>query len=394
MPVCSYYILNSIPTQTQSVVDDGVPALCPAPRWTAGRWASSSSLSSTAQCPSTAAVRPSSASRSPSANTADPALLQVRPPFPSAADHKAADSAHSLPPAAGCLIDWLLTVPVEQRATVEDVAHHWWLNLGSEGCMCDCPWPRPQKDGSALCSAPLRSTACINWQSDEAGGGGGACSLRRSSKENVAPPTNADMKQHKGILKAQQSFDSLFLSRHSAPLLCIAAPQVRDTLMHVPHVHTTGSPPTSALSQPSSKVPKKGILKTQCEGGPSSGSHAVDPSCPHQQPHWRPPDPQDAPSCPTSSEEAVRRRKGILKRNGKFSRSLDPPTATEILQVPGGAEHSRPSSSVSEESLFSCDSFHLLDLSVQTKRQLFSSGRQRSLCSSEDELELLGEGRG
>lgn len=304
------------------------------------------------------------------------------PPLQSPAAHQAADSAHWLPPAAGCLIDWLLTVPVEQRATVEDVAHHWWLNLGTEDRLCDCPWPRPFQDGSAACSAPLRPAACINWQSDEAAAGG-AASLRRSSKENAAPPAGTDRKQPKGILKAQRSFDSLFLSRHSAPLLYSAAPQA-----HVALAQAAGSLPPSAYSQSSSKMPKKGILKTQCGGDLGTGGHAGDPTCP------RPPLLEDGPPAPQPSEEAVRRRKGILKRNGKFSRSMDLPTTTEVLWPPGGADHSRTSSLVSEESLFSCDSFHLLDLSVQTKRQLFSPRRQQSTCSSEDELELLEEGRG
>ena len=111
--------------------------------------------------------------------------------------------------------------------------------------------------------------------------------------------------------------------------------------------------------------------------------------------------------------EAVRRRGGILKRNGKFSRSLDlpdeprpsrsgPPVFPEVLQRllreagdtgRGRGSLSRPSSAVSEDSLFSSDSFDLLDLSVQSHRRIiFSGGARRSACSSEEDLgELRGE---
>lgn len=110
---------------------------------------------------------------------------------------------------------------------------------------------------------------------------------------------------------------------------------------------------------------------------------------------------------PTMRTEAVRRRKGILKRNGKFSRSLDlpgesrsappssVPTFPEALQqlLQGAAakegQRSRPSSVVSEDSLFSCDSFDLLDLSAQSRRRMFAHGRQHSTCSSEEDLEPL-----
>ncbi|XP_028850554.1 NUAK family SNF1-like kinase 2 isoform X2 [Denticeps clupeoides] len=37
-------------------------------------------------------------------------------------------------PSDACpLIDWMLTVCVEDRATVEDIASHWWVNNGSDG---------------------------------------------------------------------------------------------------------------------------------------------------------------------------------------------------------------------------------------------------------------------
>uniref|UniRef100_A0A3Q0SDI3 non-specific serine/threonine protein kinase n=1 Tax=Amphilophus citrinellus TaxID=61819 RepID=A0A3Q0SDI3_AMPCI len=248
------------------------------------------------------------------------------------------------PPSDACaLIDWLLTVRVDERATIEDVANHWWVNWGYEESVCDCP--------SSL--LPLKH--------DCGGGGrvrGGMSSLRKSRKENAIPQS-------------------------------------------------------AQGASPSSKMPKKGILKNLYgrESGYGSSSDRrgsgvgiiesnAGESCSHKQQTCLP----GVQGSPTMHAEAVRRRKGILKRNGKFSRSLDlpdnhhsspsptpaifPEALQHLLQTAGDAEgrHSRPSSVVSEDSLFSSDSFDLLDLSFQSRRKIFSRGVQHG---SEEDLEQL-----
>lgn len=387
------------------------------------------------------------------------------------------------PPDACALIDWLLTVRVDERATIEDVANHWWVNWGYEECVCDCS-SSPHQD----CPSPLLARY-IDWQNrvtasssmtvdpacsssesscsphlsphpfyfsfplkaDRGGGGGrthgGMSCLRKSRKENTIPQTalgacgsvcatapssattsstsTIERKKPKGILKPQRSFDSVFHSppkENSPATPCNAAPQPYRTHPLV-HTHTevlsTNLPPPSTFSQPSSKMPKKGILKNLYGGESgyassserrSSGSGSgvagkVSPSglCSYN-PHPCLPESEDSPTMRT---EAVRRRKGILKRNGKFSHSLDlpddhhlssssapmmfPEALQQLLQGTGGAEGScsRPSSVVSEDSLFSSDSFDLLDLSAQARGRVFSQGTQRSACSSEDDLEHL-----
>ncbi|XP_038142207.1 NUAK family SNF1-like kinase 1 [Cyprinodon tularosa] len=63
------------------------------------------------------------------------------------------------PPSDACaLIDWLLTVRPEERATIEDVAHHWWVNWGYEESVCDCPTSPHQE-----CPSPLLARY-IDWQ--------------------------------------------------------------------------------------------------------------------------------------------------------------------------------------------------------------------------------------
>ncbi len=379
------------------------------------------------------------------------------------------------PTDACALIDWLLTVRVDERATIEDVANHWWVNWGFEESVCDCPSSPHQECPSPLLARYIDwqnqvaatsnmtvDPACLSSDSscppqlsphpfyfslplkcDRGGGGGrvrgGMSSLRKSRKENAIPQTalgacggvcataasstaisctsTIERKKPKGILKPQRSFDSVFHSppkENSSSQPCNAAPQPHRTNA-LAHTHTdvlsTSLPPPSTFSQPSSKMPKKGILKNlygaesgygssserRISGAGAKESDAGD-LCSHKQ-HTRLPAAEDSPTLRT---EAVRRRKGILKRNGKFSRSLDlpddhhspaifPEALQQLLQATGGAEgrRSRPSSVVSEDSLFSSDSFDLLDLSVQSRRRIFSPGMQHSACSSEEDLEHL-----
>ncbi|KAG7243766.1 hypothetical protein INR49_009029 [Caranx melampygus] len=369
---------------------------------------------------------------------------------------------------ACALIDWLLTVRVDERATIEDVANHWWVNWGYEESVCDCPSSPHQE-----CPSPLLARY-IDWQnrvaaagnmtvdpgcltsdsscpsqryhhpfyfslplkSDRGGGGGGGrvrggvSSLRKSRKENAIPQTaqeacggvcataassavvsstsSIERKKPKGILKPQRSFDSVFHSppkENSPSQPCNNSPQAYRTytlaLTHA-EVLSTSLPSASTFSQPSSKMPKKGILKNLYEGnrrGSRAGVKESDTG--DQKQHSCLPAAADSPTMRT---EAVRRRKGILKRNGKFSRSLDlpddhhlapssaslmfPEALQQLLQPAEGAEgrRSRPSSVVSEDSLFSSDSFDLLDLSAQTRRRMFSRGLHHSTCSSEDDL--------
>uniref|UniRef100_UPI0037E7DA2D NUAK family SNF1-like kinase 1 n=1 Tax=Semicossyphus pulcher TaxID=241346 RepID=UPI0037E7DA2D len=385
------------------------------------------------------------------------------------------------PPSDACaLIDWLLTVRVDERATIEDVANHWWVNWGFEESVCDCP------SSSQECPSPLLARY-IDWQnrvaaasnmtvdpgclssdspcspqpsahpfyfslplrSDRGAGGGGRVrggisSVRKSRKENTIPqtalgapggvcatsassaaissPSSIERKKPKGILKPQRSFDSVFHippKENSPSQPCNAAPQPYCThaLAHTrSEVLSTSLPPASSFSQPSSKMPKKGILKNLYSRESVYGSSSdrrisgaggketdVGDLCADKQ-HTSLP---VAEGSPTMRTEAVRRRKGILKRNGKFSRSLDlpdghrsspssvptifPEALQQLLQATGGADgrRSRPSSVVSEDSLFSSDSFDLLDLSAQSRRRSFSRGMQHSGCSSEEDLEQL-----
>uniref|UniRef100_A0A3P9DPW6 non-specific serine/threonine protein kinase n=1 Tax=Maylandia zebra TaxID=106582 RepID=A0A3P9DPW6_9CICH len=329
------------------------------------------------------------------------------------------------PPSDACaLIGWLLTVRVDERATIEDVANHWWVNWGYEESVCDCPsFPHQE------CPSPLLARY-IDWQNQVAAASNSSGLPQHASnpfyfslplKHECGGGARVDvcLATPKGILKHQRSLDSVFHTppRDNSPSqLCNTAPQPCRThsLTHayVDVLSTSLLSPTT-FSQPSSKMPKKGILKNLYGGESGYGSSSdrrgsgvgstdsnAGQSCSHKQQTCLP----GVEDSPTMRTEAVRRRKGILKRNGKFSRSLDlpdnhqsspsptpaifPEALQHLLQTAGDAEgrHSRPSSVVSEDSLFSSDSFDLLDLSSQSRRKIFSRGVRHS---SEDDLEQL-----
>ncbi|XP_077467597.1 NUAK family SNF1-like kinase 1 isoform X1 [Stigmatopora argus] len=358
----------------------------------------------------------------------------------------------NIPSDACALIDWLLTVRVDERATIEDVANHWWVNWGYEESLCDCTSSSSHPD----CASPLLARY-IDWQNrlvnslasepgrlpaesncqplhshyfslplrPERGGKvrAGMSSVRKSPKENTISQTTpsacgaaaqsstaaSERKKPKSILKHQRSFESvLHSSSKEAPPPGTVDPKLYQT-------HALGEVLSGSLlspctfTQPSSKMPKKGILKNVYEGDSGYVISSVgresresnDAGARSKKQNAFVPASEDSPTMHT---EAVRRRKGILKRNGKFSRSLDlpdeqhlpppsdrmtfPGTLQQFLQAKIGVDdhHSRPSSVVSEDSLFSSDSFDLLDLSTQSQRSLFPHGVQHTACSSEEDL--------
>ncbi|XP_072305912.1 NUAK family SNF1-like kinase 1 [Eucyclogobius newberryi] len=331
------------------------------------------------------------------------------------------------PPSDACaLIDWLLSVCVEDRATIEDVANHWWVNWGYEESVCDCP------SFAQDCPSPLLARY-IDWQNQVTAASHFSLkteqevgrarthvgSLKKSRKcgstsENAIPQTplrvvcaasTVESKKPKGILKQQRSFDSVFQSQptESTPSL------TRNNSRTLPSLDVLSNRESSAFNHHSYKMPKKGILKNLYDGLSDydpSGEKAISVVSAENVGLCSSKPESAANESPNLRMEAIRRKKGILKRNGKFSRSLDlpdnhdfmsfqttklPETLQRLLPSTGVGEMSRPSSVVSEDSLFSTDSFDTLDLSAQSRHRLFSRGsQQQSGFGSEEELECRG----
>ncbi|XP_069499370.1 NUAK family SNF1-like kinase 1 [Ambystoma mexicanum] len=304
------------------------------------------------------------------------------------------------------LIDWMLTVNAKYRATIEDIANHWWVNWGFEAAVCDC-------DLAQDCHSPLlaRYIDCQNTLSFE---GRGFCGeaihppessprldeskeheagLRKSKKENdIKHPqqdtvTKATSKKPKGILKKRSSFDSAFFTSsrftENVSPLCYGDGQGKQDCK----VQSAGSLDRAGTSRRESPMtlPRKGILKKHYEresGYSSSPERGVSTVCP--------PTPDQSKEHPVRSEKGQRSRKGILKRNGKFSTSLDLPIDCSTLKLSDSLKDlllfgGRPSSVISDDSFLSSDSFDLLDMTTESKRQFFSHLDRAAVYSSASE---------
>ncbi|XP_051977194.1 NUAK family SNF1-like kinase 1 [Xyrauchen texanus] len=263
------------------------------------------------------------------------------------------------------LIRWMLMVNPERRATVEDIANHWWVNWGWKTSVCDCQTQREN-------SSPMLARF-IDWQNrtdvqtgkaqrPDSGNKTNvtnislapAWRLRKSMKENdggiwSVADEKPGLKRPKSILKTRatsgdqrsQSLCEVELRRsiYYQDSECGSSPEREDTL---------GGSPAKIVSM----LPKKGILKNnqQRESGYYSsperskssellGGATVQPPSNISPPKW------------------TIGRKGILKRNGKYSTQSSTPAVGLHGEVPVDSSlsksQSRPSSIVYEETVLS-----------------------------------------
>ncbi|XP_030063520.1 NUAK family SNF1-like kinase 1 [Microcaecilia unicolor] len=308
------------------------------------------------------------------------------------------------------LIDWMLTVNIKGRATIEDIANHWWVNWGYDTIVCDC-------DLAQECHSPLlaRYIDCQNTESFGFHGGQQeksslklreitryeAC-LRKSKKENDIKQSHHDAasnvtsKKPKGILKKRNSFDSAFFSTSFSESLSKICDPVGQEL-YAPaaeQANTFGNVETRS-PELILKLPKKGILKkpyTRESGYSSSPERGIFSGSPSITEN-------STKENMERSKKGVQHRKGILKRNGRFSTSLDLPVDCSALKLSDSLQDlilcgwqtanssSRPSSIISDDSFLSGDSFDLLDMAAITKRQLFAHSAQSIVYSSASEEE-------
>ncbi|XP_051873126.1 NUAK family SNF1-like kinase 1 [Pristis pectinata] len=319
---------------------------------------------------------------------------------------------------AHALIDWMLSVNPGKRATIEDIANHWWVNWGYDAPVCDCV---SEND----CRSPLL-VRYIDWQNRDGYSNQGkketedvqgvensvhkspkaeirqeGC-LKKSKKENdithpqydakLQTATSKDTnKKPKGILKTRTSFDSDLSTT------------VTDMHSQWIETKTTTAEPANTFykvytvpAKTYTSMPLKGILKNSCqrESGYSSSPEHIESMD------------RDTAAIPSKSSQkqseivsgkVVYRKKGILKRNGKFSISLDLPddcssfklsdSLKDLILGSGRQSTSRPSSVISDDSILSSDSFDLLDPTAEGKR-LFSQSKHGSIhcLGSEDNL--------
>ncbi|NXF11901.1 NUAK1 kinase, partial [Smithornis capensis] len=327
------------------------------------------------------------------------------------------------------LIRWMLMVNPERRATIEDIANHWWVNWGYKSSVCDCDAMRdsespllarfidwhhrstglqPETDTKIKClSKPKGPEVTLERQR----------SLKKSKKENdiaqsiqeggAESATKPTSKRPKGILKKRSNSEH---RSHSAGFIeGVVSPTSAFKLEQ--ELCRTGVAIKSVVegeiagkygTKQSSLMPKKGILKKtqQRESG-----------------YYSSPERSESSELLDNNDEAVNsetspgvtepsrngsyshscRRKGILKHNSKYSTSStesalispDTPTleAMEEVVLPGDAlprSYSRPSSVISDDSILSSDSFDLLDLQENRPNRQ----RIRSCVSAENFLQI------
>uniref|UniRef100_A0A3B3VML4 non-specific serine/threonine protein kinase n=1 Tax=Poecilia latipinna TaxID=48699 RepID=A0A3B3VML4_9TELE len=220
-------------------------------------------------------------------------------------------------PSDACgLIRWMLMVNPERRATIEEVAGHWWLNWGyQQPLLCERK------------NSLTEQTSSLVW-------------LRRTSR-----PLLENGSKMRCLLRSQVGGGEIVRQRS------LRRSQKENNVSQTVNETITDSRPCKGiLKRP---LPRKGILKKPAEK--ESGYYSSSPE--HSDSGWVP-QTKDCPSAPTC-------RKGILKRNGKFSSgglqefgSLDQLAAS----LPIGATRSRPSGAISEDSILSSESFDQLDL--------------------------------
>ncbi|KAL2770974.1 NUAK family SNF1-like kinase 2 [Daubentonia madagascariensis] len=287
-------------------------------------------------------------------------------------------------PSDACgLIRWLLMVNPTRRATLEDVASHWWVNwgyatrVGEQEALREGGHPGSDSARASMADWLRRSSrpllengakVCSFFKQHTPGGGSTAPglerqhSLKKSRKENdmaqsrqgdpaddTSPrPGKSNLKLPKGILKKKALTSSEGANEDPQEL----------------------SPVPMSPGQAAPLLPKKGILKKaqQRESGyysspePSESGELLDAGD-----VFVSGDPVEQK--PPQASGLLLHRKGILKLNGKFSRTaleLTAPTTfgslDELASPRPPARTSRPSGAVSEDSILSSESFDQLDL--------------------------------
>ncbi|XP_040264285.1 NUAK family SNF1-like kinase 1 [Bufo bufo] len=318
------------------------------------------------------------------------------------------------------LIRWMLMVNPERRATIEDIANHWWVNWSYKTSVCDCD---VLKDSES----PLLARF-IDWHHRS--------TSRQMESENkikcLSKPSEASVDRQRSLKKSKKDNDiaqalqeetsiskrpkSILKKRSNSEHRCHSANYIEGVISPVlsptckPDTEkvltNTCSTSTRELEKPilySSKqctpMPKKGILKKtqQRESGYYSSPERSESS------ELLDNDGTESNEMPQLINETKRtvshslsyRRKGILKYSSKYSNSNTDSSVAgsattslesmeqDLVPVEGlSRSYSRPSSIISDDSVLSNDSFELLELSAgRPNRQ-----RIRSCVSAENIL--------
>lgn len=290
----------------------------------------------------------------------------------------------------------------ERRATLEEIAGHWWLNWGYQlpllaqnesaaarqgpdrlATACQTGGPTRIADWLRRTSRPLlQSGSKMRCLLRSGGAAGGEPvqrqrSIRRSRKENNVSQTMQESsapRPHKGILKKRGS-----LRQKPTPVDAQTTPLEEKS----PNTAFTSSVAEPSVLPP----PPKGILKKPPESKSDYYSSSPESG-----------DSTQTRLCPSSMGG---QRKGILKRHGKFSSGLQEFGSLDQLAstLPAGGNRSRPSGAISEDSILSSESFDRLDLPdreipVGPMDRPSGGGRMRGCVSVDNLLDRSAQRQG
>ncbi|XP_067387725.1 NUAK family SNF1-like kinase 2 [Emydura macquarii macquarii] len=320
------------------------------------------------------------------------------------------------------LIRWMLMVNAERRATIKDIASHWWVNWGYKVPVGEQELMRENESPLATVAEWLRRSSrplfensskvrCFFKQHIPGVALERQRSLKKSKKENdvthvlqevaLSPesPTKSILKRPKGILKRRNSCEQKPQAPAPPPVAAPGdtsedgAPQAMDLIRIL---SSRGLACTADGGTATVGVPKKGILKKpqKRESGYYSSPERTD-STDLFDSDFDASVFADNPTPGQSPEGLPAQRKGILKHNGKYSSSC---TESDRIPVKGlgsfcevalprhpSASRAHPSSAVSEDSILSTESFDQLDL---PERMPERGGTMRSCISVDDLLQL------
>ncbi|KAM8795867.1 NUAK family SNF1-like kinase 2 [Eudromia elegans] len=303
------------------------------------------------------------------------------------------------------LIRWMLMVNPARRATIEDIATHWWVNWGYKVPVGEQETQRESESPLAAVAEWLRRSSrplvengskvrCFFKQHLPAGGGAleRQRSLKKSKKENDVSqalqepgpesPAKSVLKRPKGILKKKNS------GEQKAPGPAAAAEEGDAALSRV-LAHSSVVP---------AAAPRKGILKkppmresgyysslegSECPDGPDTESPDLDGDLDLDGSVFA-----EGPPAEPGAPELPAHPKGILKHQGKFSSGGAAP-GPGLGRCGEAAPRGRPGSAVSEDSILSTESFEQLDLPARAPR-----GAMRGCVSVDSFLRLEEEEEG
>ncbi|OCT87576.1 NUAK family SNF1-like kinase 1 [Xenopus laevis] len=325
------------------------------------------------------------------------------------------------------LIRWMLMVNPERRATIEDIANHWWVNWSYKSSVCDCDVLRDSE--SPLLARFIdwhnRSTSrqleaenkskCLSKPSEISLER--QRSLKKSKKENDIAQSLQDgadetssvtiSKRPKGILKKRngdhRSHSDGYIDGVVSP---VSSPtyKINDEKGHIdtsPNSTQDLEDPIICDTKQATPMPKKGILKKtpQRESGYYSSPERSESSelLHNDEEESINPSHVISETKRTLSHSLSYRRKGILKHNSKYSSNCTDSSVAALTGaslesmkegvMPGeglSRSYSRPSSIISDDSILSNDAYDLLEL----KGGRSNKQRIRSCVSAENILYL------